>query len=153
MLHTWSLAVEEQFYLFFPLLLILLKHRSRPALTIIIAVLALVSLGLSVYGCHAFPSATFYFLPTRAWELLLGTLLALMRGRLAVSAQTQETTGWIGVILITYAIFFYDANTHFPGAGRHFLRAWEPHWSSFPVNQNFRWLGESSPSNRLPLSV
>jgi peptidoglycan/LPS O-acetylase OafA/YrhL len=117
LLHTWSLAVEEQFYLFFPLLLIFLKHCSRPALTIIISALAMVSLGLSWYGCHAFPSATFYFLPTRAWELFLGTLLALMRGQLTVSAPMRETTGWIGVILIAYAIFFYDANTSFPGLG------------------------------------
>ena len=77
LLHTWSLAVEEQFYIFFPLLLIVL-HRFWPRrLKGVLAVLALASFVASVITVRADQSAAFYLAHTRAWELLLGSLLAL----------------------------------------------------------------------------
>lgn len=115
LLHTWSLAVEEQFYLLFPLLLIFLARYRSLSLTKIITCVAVGSFALSVVGSYSYPPATFYLLPTRAWELLIGALLAIMRGRLAADRLTRETTGWIGIILISYAIFFYDRETRFPG--------------------------------------
>jgi peptidoglycan/LPS O-acetylase OafA/YrhL len=117
LLHTWSLAVEEQFYLLFPLLLIFLARRRRLSLPKTIAGLALGSFALSVVGSYSYPSATFYLLPTRAWELLLGALLAMMRGRFTHSGLAREMTGWLGLGLVCYPILCYDGATRFPGVG------------------------------------
>src|SRR3954464_14933807 len=78
LLHTWSLAVEEQFYLFVPVLLLMLARvlRLRRAFWLI-ALAAVASLGLSIYGTKWYAAATFYLLPTRAWELFVGSLLAI----------------------------------------------------------------------------
>ncbi len=77
LLHTWSLSVEEQFYLVLPVsLLLALRLRLRP-LWWPFALAALLSLALSLYAGRAAPTANFYLLPTRAWELLAGTLLAM----------------------------------------------------------------------------
>src|ERR1700730_18520202 len=77
LLHTWSLAVEEQFYVFLPLFLICIRkffpHKQR----IIIVFVALTSFSVSAVGAFHSHDATFYLAHTRAWELLLGTLLAM----------------------------------------------------------------------------
>ncbi len=95
LLHTWSLAVEEQFYLFFPILIMVLVRAKRNLLLPVIIGLAIGSFGLSVYGSYAFPSATFFLLPTRAWELLLGALLAARRGQFSGGRLTNENF-WMG---------------------------------------------------------
>jgi peptidoglycan/LPS O-acetylase OafA/YrhL len=77
LLHTWSLAVEEQFYIIFPIFLILIKRYFNCRWIAFILPLALISFIMSVWGVYHQPSATFYLAPTRAWELLLGSLLAL----------------------------------------------------------------------------
>jgi len=115
LLHTWSLAVEEQFYLFFPLLLIYLSRRPRISLTAALAWLAAISFGLSVAGSYGYPPATFYLLPTRAWELLLGALLVRWRDRGAASAAVRGASGWLGLGLIGMTIFCYHRDTRFPG--------------------------------------
>lgn len=81
-LHAWSLAVEEQFYVFFPVLLsLLVRWFPRRIVVGLLAILA-VSLCLFIYGVQARPSATFYLLPTRAWELATGAVLAaVIHGR------------------------------------------------------------------------
>lgn len=81
LLHTWSLAVEEQFYLLFPLLLLAAWRHARARLTLIIAALALGSLGLAWQLGQRDPHAAFYLLPTRAWELLLGAFAAALHQR------------------------------------------------------------------------
>ncbi len=83
LLHTWSLAVEAQFYLVYPI--ILLPLRRRPSLMIAtLVILSCASFAFGAWGVMHQPSATFYLLPGRAWELLLGGLLALgLSGRSA----------------------------------------------------------------------
>ncbi|MFC3097691.1 acyltransferase family protein [Alteraurantiacibacter palmitatis] len=77
LLHTWSLAVEEQFYIIFPLLLWGLSRLPRRIWIAAIAIICLVSFALSVWLTSAYPTFSFYLLPSRAWELGLGALLAL----------------------------------------------------------------------------
>jgi peptidoglycan/LPS O-acetylase OafA/YrhL len=115
LLHTWSLAVEEQFYLFFPILVMVLVRAKKSLLLPAIIGLAIASFGLSVYGSYTSPSATFYLLPTRAWELLLGALLAARRGRSFGGRLVNEIFGWAGVGLILAAVFCYNSSTRFPG--------------------------------------
>ena len=78
LLHTWSLAVEEQFYLLFPVTLLFLSRRTH--LFKVTALLSLASLAASIYGTAAHPVSTFYLLPTRAWEPLMGAALATYHG-------------------------------------------------------------------------
>ena len=121
LLHTWSLSVEEQFYLFFPILMIV-AARYRMLLPMV-AVLGPLSFVTSLwYFVPQFfdpvlkaPTGAFFLLPPRAWELLFGALLALMRGKLAPDKGARELLGWLGVAMVGYAVLSYDDETHFPG--------------------------------------
>ncbi len=115
LLHTWSLAVEEQFYLFFPLLLVWLSRWRRFTRGNAIFVLAIASFVSSELIVRDHPSAAFYLLPTRAWELLMGTLVATFSGRLEPGRKLAEAEAWIGSLLIALPLFLYDENTRFPG--------------------------------------
>lgn len=115
LLHFWSLAVEEQFYLFFPVLLMAVR-RWRPSLTFgVVSTLAAGSFALSVVGVYSFPEATFYLLPARIWELALGGLLALRGDRLPLPESTRGLLGWTGMALIVGPVFLYRHDTPFPG--------------------------------------
>lgn len=115
LLHTWSLAVEEQFYLLFPFLVVAI-HRWFPGRHAV-AVLAifLASLAVSIWGAYAAPIATFYLLPTRAWELLLGTLLALKIGPSPRTELQRNLTAGAGLALIALPMILYWPYTRFPG--------------------------------------
>ena len=76
LLHTWSLAVEEQFYIVFPVLLVLIFRFARGRWSAFTVPIAAVSLALSIWTTRSNPSAAFYLAPTRAWELMLGAMLA-----------------------------------------------------------------------------
>lgn len=115
LLHTWSLAVEEQFYLLFPFLLILLWRWGRQAVAGILILIWIGSFALSVAGTYLQPSAAFYLLPTRAWELLLGALLALLPLRPIRIGWVREGVSWAGLLAILGAVFAYDDATRFPG--------------------------------------
>jgi len=102
-LHTWSLSVEEQFYLVFPLILWLFARFRWPGLRLLLTGLVLISLLLFMIGSRTAPDATFYLLPTRVWELATGALLATI-GRKTGDQQTHpmlaSSLGLIGLILI-----------------------------------------------------
>ncbi len=116
LLHTWSLAVEEQFYLFFPFLLIAINRFFRKSLVQVILIIGAASFILSVYGTYKHPSATFYLLPARAWELLIGAFLAARPAKFSPVRWLAELLSWGGLCCILYAVFFYNSQTRFPGA-------------------------------------
>jgi len=112
LLHTWSLAVEEQFYILFPLAVLLIWRLGRRALIAAIALAGLLSLGLSQYAAHASPAANFYLLPTRAWELMAGALCALALDRRGVPGS--DALAGLGLALILGAVVVFDGATPFP---------------------------------------
>jgi hypothetical protein len=82
----------------------------------VLGISASLSFLLAVYGSYRHPSATFYLIPTRAWELLAGALLAMAGSKtLLVSRRLAETLSWAGLTLVACAVFFYDGVTRFPG--------------------------------------
>lgn len=114
LLHTWSLAIEEQFYIFWPLLLAAIGGTRRRALIWMTAAMVLTSFALSVAGLRWDVSATFYLLPTRAWELGVGALLALV-GNPVSRRWANELMGIVGMVLVLGSIWLFDTNTLFPG--------------------------------------
>lgn len=116
LLHTWSLAVEEQFYLLFPLLLLLLWRFGRHRLLYVIAALAAVSLLLSELGWRYAPSANFYLAPTRAWELYAGSMCAFVLSdrKLSGPSPTANLLSLAGFAMILFAVFFFTESTPIP---------------------------------------
>jgi len=118
LLHTWSLAVEEQYYLFFPPLLALLWRWRRGLVMPALLGGALASLALAEWGARHVPSANFYLLPTRMWELLIGAMVAWQHSRsprMMASRVVAEAAGLAGLGLILYAVVVFDAATPMPG--------------------------------------
>jgi peptidoglycan/LPS O-acetylase OafA/YrhL len=114
LLHTWSLAVEEQYYLLFPLImLVAFKVLRRPGALLVAMLVA--SFALAVWAVNRSPEATFYLSPTRFWELLLGSVLALGVARLPAPQILREIAGIVGIALIAWSVFAYDETTPFPG--------------------------------------
>ena len=117
LLHTWSLGVEEQFYILFPIAVWCLRKVLGPFRTrLAIAALAVISFAFSIPGGLHRDAATFYLLPTRAWELLIGTLLAERIIPAPGSAMARHVWGLAGLALILVAMFKYTSDTRFPGA-------------------------------------
>lgn len=121
LLHMWSLAVEEQFYLLFPVAFAALFRVSPPArrrwtlgLGSVVGLLA--SLAASVVMVEARPVAAFYLLPTRAWELLVGVLIALApRAEPTLQRALRGLLAWTGLALLITPAVAYSAATPFPG--------------------------------------
>ncbi|MDG2392718.1 MAG: acyltransferase family protein, partial [Thalassotalea sp.] len=116
LLHTWSLAVEEQYYLFFPLLLMWLWHRGVKFITTTVVILTLISLGLAHWlSLNDSPEASFYLISSRAWELFAGSLIALSAiEKKKFSSLMKQCASMIGIALILYSIFAFDDATPFP---------------------------------------
>ena len=114
LLHTWSLAVEEQFYLVFPVLMLLvgryLPGRARPVL----GGLAAVSLGVGIWQAGGHPESAFYLPFSRAWELLAGVLLALWKPDLR-SPLLRHGAGVVGLAMIITAYLLFTKDTPWPG--------------------------------------
>jgi peptidoglycan/LPS O-acetylase OafA/YrhL len=115
LLHTWSLGIEEQFYLLFPILLVLLYRFARHYVVPAILVLTLASLSLAHYGSRHFPDASFFLLPTRAWELLTGALLAFMSNAdIAQPRSRQALLAGVGLVLIAVSLLVFGRQTQHP---------------------------------------
>lgn len=115
LLHTWSLSVEEQFYFIIPIALFLIFRFKREKLALPLIVLTcVVSFAASVYASVNYPSANFYLLPTRAWELGVGSLLAFV-GPIK-NPKLREFSSFIGLTLIIGCYFLFPEGVSFPGA-------------------------------------
>ncbi len=112
LLHTWSLAVEEQFYLLFPLLLGWLWKKGQASLVKWLVVIAALSLLLSEWGWRHEPTANFFFALSRAWELLAGALAACCVR--AGWARVHNGLSLLGLLLLLVAIFRFDDQLPFP---------------------------------------
>ncbi|MCB5200694.1 acyltransferase, partial [Loktanella sp. TSTF-M6] len=115
LLHTWSLAVEEQFYIVFPVLLWLIAAWRRTSRTLLIAGLSLASFALAVWMVPRHPVAAFYLTPTRVWELGLGALLALGAFPALRHRLLAELVAAAGLVAIAWAVFTLDKTDPFPG--------------------------------------
>jgi len=115
LLHMWSLAVEEQFYLLYPLALWGVHRYQRKRFWAAVALALLISFALNIIFVARKPEATFYLLPTRAWELLTGALLVLAEARRARSRLADEMLSLFGVGLLAAALVGYREDIRFPG--------------------------------------
>ena len=113
LLHTWSLAVEEQYYVLFPLFLLITWKLGKKWIITILSVIAIFSLVVSQWGSVNKPEATFYLLHTRGWELIIGVFVAFY----LVTKQEikgNQALSLLGLILVAYSILAFDKQTPFP---------------------------------------
>lgn len=115
LLHTWSLSVEEQFYVIFPIVLLVAYKYFNGRWKLFLVPAAILSLILNIWAVGPFPSATFYLFPTRAWELLLGSFLALGLFPVLQSQRQRDIFSIIGLLLILWSVFIFTHSTPFPG--------------------------------------
>jgi peptidoglycan/LPS O-acetylase OafA/YrhL len=118
LIHTWSLAVEEQYYALFPLLIMATWKLGRRRILWILSAIFLISLVSAQLGVTSKPTFTFFMLPTRVWELLIGAFIAFYHTQKNINNQNPNVAqigGLIGLLLITYPVFAYSNQTPFPG--------------------------------------
>ncbi|HEY0517994.1 MAG TPA: acyltransferase family protein [Ilumatobacteraceae bacterium] len=120
LLHFWSLAVEEQFYLFWPVTLLLLHRRPRHyrrLVTTVVAALAIASFIACQWMTRAHPTGAFYLLPARMWELAVGGLVAIVGSSWSlVSPHARAAVAWLGAAGIVTAVATFDQSVGFPGS-------------------------------------
>ena len=154
-IHYWSLAVEEQFYLLWPLLILLFfmvatRLKKKIALTVLVAAVTALSFVFSIYQTETSPIWAFYSLPTRAWELGLGALLVLLP-----PIKTKKLVGLIGFVFVIASAFIFNETTAFPGLNAVLpvlgtvmliatINSWPPFLNDVANSRLFQWLGEIS---------
>jgi len=124
LLHTWSLAVEAQFYLLYPIFIALVWRfwKTLKALTIAVLLMFLASLALNLLLSQWEPSAAFYLLPTRGWELAAGALVYLVAKQYTLPKKPLNSLYWIGWLMILASFFFIDKTL-----------SWPSYWAILPV--------------------
>jgi peptidoglycan/LPS O-acetylase OafA/YrhL len=124
LLHTWSLSVEEQFYIIFPVFLFFVTKFFKRYLIAILVFLWLTSIVLAHIGSQIYPEAAFYMLPTRMWELLTGSLIGLLHlDSKSFSAKAEKWMPVIGVFLIVWSFIFMGEGFVMPSL-----------WSLIPIS-------------------
>jgi len=113
--HFWSIAVEEQFYLVYPLALWLIGTFAPARRTSALLLLALISLALCIWGSYRQPLANFYLAPTRAWELLVGAVIAGNEVPWFKRREVNETLALAALLSLAAVIHWYGNMTRFPG--------------------------------------
>lgn len=118
LLHIWSLSVEEQFYLLFPVLLLWISRRRYGCLKWVVACLIFLSLALAEWLLRYHPESSFFTLPSRAWELAVGSMLALWNrdsNQFEAEKRWAEFLAFLGLCLIGMSVIGYDQTMAFPG--------------------------------------
>jgi peptidoglycan/LPS O-acetylase OafA/YrhL len=150
-IHYWSLAVEEQFYLVWPIFLLFLSRYGKRVVLYGVAISTALSLMLSIIQTQTSPIWAFYSLPTRAWELGVGALLLFIPENIWKSRFIP----WIGLIGLAIAIFKFDENTSFPGLNAVLpvvatalligsISIWPRFFNDLSNNRISQWLGAIS---------
>ena len=111
-LHTWSLAVEEQYYVLFPILLFLFWRFGRIATVLLLIALLIFSFLYCLWALDHHPNANFLLLPSRAWELLAGCLVAFFIQKKGLLSNNFLAT--LGLVAIIFSVFVFDSSTPFP---------------------------------------
>jgi len=156
-IHYWSLAVEEQFYLLWPLIIFTLWKMGRQRLVFRgVLGLTLASFLFSLFLTNAAPIWAFYSLPTRAWELGVGALLLFIPKELLEKKSVARTLiVWLSALTLLYGVIRFSDNTPFPGTAALYptlatgllialIRAWPPILNDFSRLRFVQWLGEIS---------
>lgn len=115
LLHTWSLSVEEQFYIVFPLLLLLTGRRSPKWSITLLGVLGVISFAMNLRMSHTNTQAAFFSLQSRAWELILGGLIALSPALAKISVRWLALAKVMALVAIVTAAVSFNQGTLFPG--------------------------------------
>ena len=150
-IHYWSLAVEEQFYLIWPIFILFLSRYGKRAIFYGIAISSTLSLLLSIYQTQTSPIWAFYSLPTRAWELGFGALLLFVPD----SLWKNRFIPWLGAIGIAIASFTFNESTAFPGINALLpvaatvaligsISIWPRFFNDLSNNRISQWLGAIS---------
>ncbi|MCD9199746.1 acyltransferase family protein [Aeromicrobium wangtongii] len=118
--HYWSLAVEEQFYLVWPILMLIIglvaARRWKRGAFVVLGIATVASFAYSVQQTADSPATAYFVSTTRIWELGIGALLALAATRVErLPAMLRAIGGWVGIALIVYAVFMFDESTTWPG--------------------------------------
>lgn len=121
LLHLWSLGIEEQYYIFWPLMVWFLWKRHVNLLKICLA-LFVISFAINIITAKSYPVAAFYSPASRFWELLIGSVLAYTSlhttkatNKTAKSSNIDHWTSWLGVVLLAVGVYFINPERRFPG--------------------------------------
>ena len=114
LLHTWSLAIEEQFYLIFPIFFIIFFRFGYKKILILILVTIALSFSISQYASFYHPRPNFFLIFTRAWEILIGSICAIFLIKYGDKVQKSDLLSIIGLLFILIPIFLFTEKTPFP---------------------------------------
>lgn len=117
LLHTWSLAVEEQYYVLFPIFVLSTWRLGIKWFIILLSLCFVVSFGAANWGSYNNPSAAFYLLTTRLWELLIGVFVALYLkyNTHLKSYRINQAISMLGLCMVVFSVLAFDRSTPFPG--------------------------------------